>query len=161
MQISSGGKTRQLEVTPAAPRAADIALDAAGEVILTPSPPSHPGTPLEQYAKDYSDMGVRVFLLDYVDAASDAIAVQTPFPTANRNHGLARISHQSRYASELTDLQTFARAFVPCIAESLSTWKQTPSLDEPGYWQKRVGHLYFSAATIQGVVGRQRGVFVS
>jgi hypothetical protein len=89
-------------------------------------------------------MGVNMFLLDYVGDASDATAVQTPFPTANRNHGLAEISHQSRYASELTDLQAFARAFIPCIAESLSTRKQTPSLDEPSRWQKYTGHLYFS-----------------
>jgi hypothetical protein len=110
------------------------------QVVLTPSPSSDSGTPLAQYA----GVGVGMFLLDYVGAASDAIAVQTPFPTANRNHGLAKISHQSQYASELTDLQTFARAFVPCIAKSLSTRKETPSLNKPGYWQKRVGYDYFS-----------------
>lgn len=114
-----------------------------GEVVLTPSPPSHLMTPLAQYAKSPM-MRVNMFLLDYVGDASDAIAVQTPFPTANRNHGLAKISHESRYTIEVTDLQSFARAFVPCIAESLSTRKETPSLDETSYWQKRVGHLYFS-----------------
>jgi len=113
-------------------------------VFLTPSQSSHSKTPLAQYAKSSHGMGVKMFLLDYVGAASDAIAVQTPFPTANRNHDLARIYHESRYASDPTDIQTFARAFVPCIAESLSTRKDTPSMDKPSYWQKRVGHLYFS-----------------
>jgi len=114
------------------------------QVILTPFPPSDSRIPIAQYAKSSSRIGVDLFLLDYVGDASDAIAVQTPFPTANRNHGLARIYHESRYASEPTNLQTFTRSFVPCIAESLSTRKNTQSLDKTSYWQKRVGHFYFS-----------------
>jgi len=112
-----------------------------GKVILSPSPHSHPRIPLAQYAES-SGLGVSMFLIDYVGNVSDVLAVQTPYPTANRNHALAKLCHQSRHASEPTDLQTFARSFVPCISRSLSTRKQTPSLDEPDYWQKRVGHLY-------------------
>lgn len=114
-----------------------------GKVILSPSPPSSPRIPLAQYAES-SMFGVSMFLLDYIGNASNALTVQTPYPTANRNHALTKLYQQSRHASEPTDLQTFARSYVPCISESLSTRKQTPSLDKPGYWQKRVGHLYFS-----------------
>jgi hypothetical protein len=114
-----------------------------GKVILYPSPPSPPRLPLAQYAKS-SVFGVRALLLNYVGNAGDALSVQTPFPTANRNHALTKLYHQARHASQRTDLQTFARSFVLCISESLSTREQTPSLDKPGYWQKRVGHLYFS-----------------
>lgn len=114
-----------------------------GKVILSPSPPSHPRVSLAQYAES-SRLGVSMFLIDYVGNVSNVLAVQTPYPTANRNHALAKLYHQSRHASEPTDLQTFARSFVPCISRSLSTRRQTPSLDEPDYSQKRVGHLYFS-----------------
>ena len=114
-----------------------------GKVILSPSPPSPPRIPLAQYVES-SRVGVSMFLLDYVGNASNALAVQTRYPTANRNHALAKLYHQSRHAREPRDLQTFARSFVPCISASLSAKKQTASLDEPGYWQKRVGHLYFS-----------------
>ena len=115
-----------------------------GQVVFVPRPPPQPRTPLAQYAIASHGMGIELFLIDYVGDASDAISVQTPFPTANRSHVLSKIKHQSRYVSELTDIQTFARSFIPCIAESLSTRKETPSLDEVSYWQKRVGHLYFS-----------------
>jgi hypothetical protein len=115
----------------------------AGKVRISLSPLSDPRIPLEQYAKS-SPLGVRLFLVDHAGHATDALAVQTPYPTANREHGLAKVYHQSRHMSKPTDLQMFARSFVSCISESLSTRKQTPSLDEPGYWQKRVAHLYFS-----------------
>lgn len=114
-----------------------------GKVTLFPSPPSNPRTHLAQYSVS-SGLGVSMFLLNYVGNASDFLAVQTPFPTANRNHVLVKLYHQSRYANEPNDLQTFVRSFILCISESLSTRDQTLSLDKPGYWQKRVGHLYFS-----------------
>ena len=114
-----------------------------GDVVLTPIAPADRKEPLAQYSHN-SGFGISMFYLHYAGAASEAVAVQTPFPTANRNHGLAVVSHESRYAAEPTDLQTFARSFVPCIAETVSSREQTPSMDEPNYWQKRVGHLYFS-----------------
>lgn len=114
-----------------------------GQIILTPSLSIQERISLALYAHN-SGHGVNMFLLDYVGDTKDAISVQTQYPTANRNHRLAKISHQSRYYKELTDLETFAHAFVPCIAETLSNRKNTPSLEKTNYWQKRVGHLYFT-----------------
>ncbi len=114
-----------------------------GEIVLSPSPPSSERVPLAQYAES-SKFGVSMFLLDYVGRASKTLAAQTPYPTANRNHALAKLYHASRHASKPTDLQTFAMSFVPCISESVSTKNQAPVLDKPSYWQKRVGYLYFS-----------------
>jgi hypothetical protein len=81
--------------------------------------------------------------LNYTGVAREAVAVETPYPTANRNHALSRIAHESRYASQPTDLQRFARSFVSCIAETVSSRKGSPSMNKPGYWQKRVGYLFF------------------
>jgi hypothetical protein len=114
-----------------------------GRVVLRPNPPSDPQIALSQFAISYL-MGVSLFLIDYVGAASNALAVETPFPTANRRHPLVRVCHDARYVRELTDLQTFAKAFVPCIAETVSSKDKTPSFEQPGYWQKRVAHLYFA-----------------
>ncbi len=113
------------------------------KVILKPQSPDDSPIPLVQYAYD-SRLGVSSIYLDYVGDASKAIAIETAFPTANRNHELVKISLKSRYISKLTELETFARSFVSCIADTVSTKKQTPSLDTTNYWQKRVGHLYFS-----------------
>ncbi|MBI4965515.1 MAG: ATP-binding protein [Desulfomonile tiedjei] len=114
-----------------------------GTVILSPAPPVQPQIPLAQYA-EYSRFGVNMVLVDYVGNARDVLSVQTPLPTANRIHPLAELYHQSRYVSEPTDLQDFARSFVPCISSTVSTKEQTPSFSEVSYWQKRVGHLYLS-----------------
>lgn len=106
-------------------------------VILLPSSYACSISPLALYAG-------AVLFMEYGNNASDALSVQAAHPTANRSHPLVKRAHQSRYASAKTDLQTFASGFVSCISQSLSTKEQTPSLDKPGYWQKRVGHLYFS-----------------
>ena len=113
-----------------------------GEAILIPTTPDDPKKPLAQYAKN-SGIGISMFYVHYTGAAREAVAVETPYPTANRNHALAVVAHESRHASQLTDLQMFAQSFITCIAETVSSRKQTPSMDEPSYWQKRVGHLYF------------------
>jgi len=115
-----------------------------GKVILSALPPLSPSIPLAQYVKKSRMRGTEMFLLNYVGNASNLLSVQTAFPTANRNHSLTVAYHESRYASNPSDLQCFARSFVPCISGLLSRRKQTPSLDEPGYLQKRVGHLFFS-----------------
>ncbi len=99
--------------------------------------------PLAKYANSQV-IGINMFYIQYVGNASDALAVQTPFPTANRNHPLAQISLQSRHAHAPSDLQSFAKSFVACISETLSPRKENVSLDKPNYWQKRIGHLYFS-----------------
>jgi hypothetical protein len=113
------------------------------KVVLSPSPQTRSDVHLAQYAH-VPTIGVSMFLIDYVGNASDVLSTKTPYPTVNRNHPLARLAQQTRDASVSTDLETFARAFVQCISASLSTRDQTTSLDEPGYWHKRVGHLYFS-----------------
>lgn len=113
------------------------------KVTLSPSPNSCADAPLAQYAY-VATMGVSMFLIDHVGNAGDVLSTQTPYPTANRNHPLAKLALQSRDASVSSDLETFARTFVQCISASLSTKDQTTSLDAPGYWHKRVGHLYFS-----------------
>ena len=111
-------------------------------IFLSPLAPSNP-VPLAQYANSQV-IGINMFYIQYVGNASNALAVQTPFPTANRNHPLAQISLQSRHAHAPSDLQSFAMSFVACISEALSPRKENVSLDKPSYWQKRVGHLYFS-----------------
>ncbi|MBI4774414.1 MAG: ATP-binding protein [Deltaproteobacteria bacterium] len=119
-------------------------LDVLGDkATLSPKPPSSGRIPLAPYAKS-NGIGVSMFLLDYVGNASDALAVQTPYPTANRNHVLSKLYHDSFPTSTPTLIASFAESFVHCISESVSTKDRTPSLDEPGYWQKRVGHLFFS-----------------
>lgn len=114
-----------------------------GGVVITPLPPTHSDVSLAPFAY-VASMGVSMFLIDYVGNASELLSVQTPYPTANRNHPLAKLAQQSRYASVSSDLEDFARAFVQCISETLSTKSTTLSLDEPGYWHKRVGHLFVS-----------------
>ena len=113
-----------------------------GEILLTPKAPDGRKESLARYAHN-SGIGVNMFYVDYIGATREAVTVQTPYPTANRNHRLAVIGYESRYATQPTDLQRFAQSFVPCIAETVSSRKKTPSLDKPSYWQKRVGHLYF------------------
>jgi len=113
-----------------------------GKITLNISPPTK-RQPLAAYAKS-EVFGISRFFIDYVGNAADAVAVQTPFPTANRSHPLAQLSHQSRYAHAPTDLQSFAMSFVSCISAALSTREESVSLDKPGYWQKRIGHLFYS-----------------
>ncbi len=113
------------------------------KIVITPSANSCKEDILQQYAVS-SEIGVSMFLVDYYGKLSNVLAAQTPYPTANRNHPLAKIAYRARHISNQTDLQSFAKAFVQCISETLSNKKDSPSIDEPGYWQKRVGHLYFS-----------------
>jgi hypothetical protein len=114
-----------------------------GRVVITPLPPTRSDAPLAPFAY-IASIGVSMFLIDYVGNAGDLLSAQTPYPTANRNHPLAKLAQQSRDASVSSDLEDFARSFVQCISETLSTKNETPSLDKPGYWHKRVGHLFFS-----------------
>jgi hypothetical protein len=114
----------------------------SGEVVLVPRAPETGTELLAQYASN-SGFGVSMFYVDYTGAAREAVAVETPYPTVNRNHALSVIALESRYASQTTDLQRFAQSFVSCIAETVSNRKETPCLDKPGYWQKRVGYLFF------------------
>ncbi|MDY0175902.1 MAG: ATP-binding protein [Lentisphaeria bacterium] len=113
-----------------------------GQVVLVPRAPKAGTELLARYASS-SILGVNMFYVDYTGDAGDAVAVQTPYPTANRNHALSVMALKSRYTSQPTDLERFAQSFMPCISETVSTRKQTPSLDNPNYWQKRVGYLFF------------------
>ncbi|HET7833973.1 MAG TPA: hypothetical protein VFK88_13505, partial [Gallionella sp.] len=114
-----------------------------GRVVITPLPPSRSDVFLAPFAY-VTSMRVSMFLIDYSGNAGYLLSAQTPYPTANRNHPLAKLTQQSRDASVTSDLEDFARAFVQCISETLSTKSETPSFDKPGYWHKRVGHLFFS-----------------
>jgi hypothetical protein len=113
-----------------------------GQVVLTPRSPNAGAKHLSSYVHSSIRM-VNMLYTDYTGIAGEAIAVQTPFPTANRNHALSLVAIESKYTSQPTDLQMFAESFVSCIAETVSTRKNTPSLETPGYWQKRIGHLFF------------------
>ena len=113
------------------------------KIVLVPTPPSDPSAMLSMYGL-LSRIGVSMFLIDYVGIASGALTVETPYPTANRLHPLARLSHGARYVNEPSDLEEFAKAFVSCISETVSAKKGSTSLDLPGYWHKRVAHLYFA-----------------
>lgn len=113
-----------------------------GKVVLVPRTPNAGTELLARYASN-SGLGVSMFYVDYTGVAGEAVAVETPYPTANRNHALSAIALESRYTSQPTDLQRFAQSFMSCIAESVSTRKDTPCLDKPSYWQKRVGYLFF------------------
>jgi hypothetical protein len=118
-------------------------LEVRGQnVVLTPVPPRDNGLVLSEYAIAYG-AGVEMFAIDYHGSASDALTVETPFPTANRKHPLTRVAYDARYARATNDLQRFATSFITCLAQSVSSSKESPSLVEPGYWQKRVAHLYF------------------
>jgi hypothetical protein len=119
-----------------------------GQVLLTPKPPDIEAESLAQYALN-SGIGISMFYIDYTGTAKEAVAVETPYPTANRNHTLSRIARESKYASQLTDLQRFARSFVPCIATTVSIKEKTPCMDKPDYWQKRVGYLFFDVQWTQ------------
>lgn len=114
------------------------------QVVANPTVPPDRTIPLGMYKRNGAAIGVTVLFLNYVGSVTNAVAVETPFPTANRNHPLVAIAHQSTDVSEPTDLQRFAQGFVACISESVSSRKDTPSLDSVSYWQKRIGHLYFS-----------------
>lgn len=113
------------------------------QVTLFLRPPSQSIIPLSQHA-NFSHVGINMFFVDYTGNASDALTLETPYPTANRSHPLVKVNTNAKYLSEKNDLQEFAAAFLPCISETLSSKEKTPSLEEPGYWQKRVAHLYFS-----------------
>lgn len=113
-----------------------------GQVVLVPRAPNAGAELLARYASN-SGLGVSMFYADYTGVAGEAVAVQTPYPTANRNHALSAIALESRYTSQPTDLQRFAQSFMSCIAEIVSTRKETPCLDKTSYWQKRVGYLFF------------------
>lgn len=118
-------------------------LDIQNEqAVLVPRAPNAGAKLLSSYIHS-SIAGVSTLYVDYTGSAGDAIAVQTPFPTANRNHALSVVAIESKYTSQLTDLQVFAKSFVPCISETVSSKKKTPSLEALGYWQKRIGHLFF------------------
>ena len=110
-----------------------------GSVVLNPAPPQCASTCLASYQ---SNPIHRLSIVEYSGVARDALFVQTPYPSANRNHTLTVIYHESQYAKEPTDIQTFARSFVPWIAQFLS--KSVSIKSKPNYWQKRVGHLFFS-----------------
>ncbi|WP_153114990.1 HD domain-containing protein [Rhodocyclus tenuis] len=112
-----------------------------GQVVFDPTAQPDRGIPLGMYKRSVA-FSVSGFFLNYVGAATNAVAVETPFPTANRNHPLVALAHQSKNVNEPTDLQRFAQGFVACISESVSSRKGTPTLDNVSYWQKRVGHLY-------------------
>jgi hypothetical protein len=112
-----------------------------GGVLLTPRAPDAKTEAIANYAYS-SRAGISMFYVDYTGAAREAIAVETPYPTANRNHPLSRLAIQSKYTSQPTDLQRFASSFINCIAETVSSRNETPSLSAPCYWQKRVGYLF-------------------
>lgn len=112
-------------------------------VVLTPFLPMQPYDMLAQYIVKNVGMGVNILLLAYLGTAKDALAIEMPFPSANRIHPLTKVYHDSRYLSEKSDLETFARAFVPCISKTVSSQKETPSLKMPKYWHKRIAYLYF------------------
>jgi hypothetical protein len=114
------------------------------QVVVNPSAQPDRGIPLGMYKRSGEPVGVTAFSLNYVGSVANAVAVETPFPTANRNHPLVALAHQSTNVNEPTDLQSFALRFVACISESVSSRKDTPSMDSVSYWQKRVGHLYFA-----------------
>lgn len=113
------------------------------QVVVNPTVQLDRDIPLGMYTR-CGTIGVAGFSLDYAGSATNALAVETPFPTANRNHPLVALAHQCINANEPTDLQRFAQGFVACISETVSSKKNTPSIATVGYWQKRVGHLYFA-----------------
>jgi hypothetical protein len=115
-----------------------------GQVAVNPAAQSDRAVPLGAYERNGGLTGVTALLLNYVGSATNAVAVETPFPTANRNHPLVAVAHQSANVNEPTDLQRFAQGFVACVSESVSSRKGTLSMDSVSYWQKRVGHLYFA-----------------
>ena len=111
-------------------------IDVRNEkIVVTPSATSCADGTLQQYTVS-SEFGVSMFLVNYYGNSADALAMQAPYPTANRNHPLAKIFHKSRHASTTTNLQAFARSFVQCISVTLSNRDGTQSIDKPGYWQK-------------------------
>ncbi len=114
------------------------------KIILMPTPPPDPNAMLSLYGLSSRFVGVSTFMIDYSGIASDALTVEAPFPTINRVHPLAKLSYDARYVKEPSDLEEFARAFIPCISETVSTKKDSASLDQPGYWHKRVAHLYLT-----------------
>ncbi|MEA3437760.1 MAG: hypothetical protein U9R43_14920, partial [Thermodesulfobacteriota bacterium] len=114
------------------------------KIILLPSLRLDKNDVLAQYAKSDHHFGISRVLIDYAGIASDALTVETPYPTANRHHPLVKLYHEAQYNSELSDLEEFAAAFVPCISDTVSSKKGSTSINNPGYWQKRVAHLYFS-----------------
>jgi len=117
--------------------------DGDGSPHLRPLPPSCSSAAPATYTSR-SILGVGLLLIEYIGAARNALAVETPFPTANREHPLVSVYHQARYARKPTDLEMFARWFVHCIADTVSSKKATPSIETPQYRHKRVAHLYFS-----------------
>lgn len=112
------------------------------QVVVNPTAQPDRGIPLGMYKR--SEVGVTAFFLNYVGSVTNAVAIETPFPTANRNHPLVALAHQSTNVNEPTDLERFALGFVACISETVSSRKDTPSMDSVSYWQRRVGHLYFA-----------------
>ena len=87
---------------------------------------------------------ISTLLVEYAGNASDALAIESAFPTANRSHPLVKLFHESQYVSEPNDIQSFVNSFIPCISQSVSTKKGTLSLDDLDYWHKCVGHYFFA-----------------
>jgi hypothetical protein len=112
--------------------------------VLMPAPPTRPEEVLSQWYKRSSMGPIEMLFLDYIGSATDALSIQMPYPTANRRHPLAKVWYDSKYLHEKSDIQEFATSFVPCVAYAVSSSKNSPSLDQPGYWQKRVAHQYFA-----------------
>lgn len=111
-------------------------------VTLFPNAPQNPEDVLSQYI-DSSDMGANMFYLNYSGTAAKALAIETPYPSANSKHPLSVLKRNSRYKSEESDLEIFASGFVPCVSKLLSPWRKDKPHESSGRWQKIIAHRYF------------------
>jgi hypothetical protein len=110
--------------------------------VLMPTHPTEPEDVLAQYVRRGPANMIDMVFLNYDGVANKgALAIEMPFPSANRQHPLAKVCHDSRYLREKSDIQDFATSFVPCVAQTVSSSGRRLSLE---YWQKRVAHQYFT-----------------
>lgn len=119
-------------------------LEVSGSKLVTkPRQCSEPVATLRRFIVNRNSPA-RCAAIDYVGDASNALTVSSPYPTINRQHPLVGVLLSSDFITEPNELQIFAKSFVPCISEMVSTKPKSSSLDTPGYWQKRISHFYFS-----------------
>ena len=86
---------------------------------------------------------LRAYSLVYSPNLEKYLTVRTGIKTYNRMHPLAEILEDSKYLTKKTNLQKFARTFLPNIAEYINE-KPTKEIFNESRWFNLLGHQYFS-----------------
>ena len=115
------------------------------KLVLIPSYPEQSDDVLSQYTMSDGILGISGFIISYKGELQGALTAQSTVKTINKDHPLCVVYMQSKFLSKKTDLQEFASAFLPCIADAITPEKGIPNkLEYPQRWQKSVAFQYTS-----------------